>query len=445
MIQIRHKLGVYRKRFFNIIATIIEPHSSISDPEDHHRSRLLNSLLVIYTPIAIFIVIFRQLIFPEDTGTTHVITLVGLIVVGIIYAFGRMGHYRTSLCVTVLLGYGVIYFNAVNSSPPHFEIAYLIFLPLLGIVVFSMTQALLNYVVAFSLLVIFLVTAGDMEQQVAIDLFIFMILTLGFILLANYQRSRLDENRRELAIEKERTTVVKQLIDNVSHDFKTPLSIIHTNLYLMRHVDTPQKREQGFASIEQQAFRLESMIQDLLMISKLDYDTLPDYTDVNLEQLINDVIHQLSPVATMKQITLESHIDTNIRHISGYYDELDRMMVNLIENALNYTPEKGNVIINVSSCDSGCLQLDISDTGIGISDDDMQHIFERFYRADKARANHTGGTGLGLAIVKRIVERHHGTISVKSELGVGTTFSITLPVFQTSGSAESIAPDQRLR
>lgn len=427
----QNKLQVYKKRISQLIVTIINPHPSISDPEDRHRSRLLNSLLVIYTPIAIFIVIFRQLIFPEDTGTTNVITLIGLIVVGIIYAFGRMGHYRTSLCVTVFLGYGVIYFNAINSSPPHFEIAYLIFLPLLGIVVFSMTEALLNYVVAFALLVVFLATTGDMEQQVAIDLFIFMILTLGFILLANYQRAQLDTNRRELAIEKERTTVVKQLIDNVSHDFKTPLSIIHTNVYLMRHVDTPQKREQGFASIEQQALRLESMIQDLLMISKLDYDIMPEFADINLEELVNTVVEQLSSVASVKQITLAYHIDPNVQYISGYYDELDRMIMNLLENALNYTLENGNVIINVSSVDSRCLQLDISDTGIGISDDDMQHIFERFYRADKARSNHTGGTGLGLAIVKRIVERHHGTISVSSELGVGTTFSIMLPISQT--------------
>lgn len=415
----------------SFIRKIIKPHANISDPEDRYRSRLLNSLLVIYTPLAIFIIIFRLIVLPDTSTSTTLITLAGLGVVVIIYVVGRIGYYRASVYVTIALGYSVIYANALNSTAPHFEIAYLIFLPLLGIVMFSMREALFNYVVAMSLLFIFLSTIGDIEKEIAVDLFVFMLLTQGFIFFANYQRNRLDINRRELAIEKERAQLVKQLIDNISHDFKTPLSIIQTSLYLMERVDTPEKRKQGLAKIEKQTYRLESMIQDMLMISKLDHETLPKFSDVNLWQLISSVEKDLSSIAVSKQITIVKNLDTDIHHISGFYDELERLLFNLLVNAINYTSCDGTVNINLLLVDKDCLQLDVVDTGIGISQDDINHIFERFYRADQARSNHTGGTGLGLAIVKRIVERHNGTIHVDSKLGVGTTFSISLPISHT--------------
>lgn len=415
------------QKLWIFVQKLIEPHPNINDPEDRYRSRLLNTLMVLYIPMAALVIIFRIFVLPGDITSTIVIVLCGIPVVGIIYGVGRMGRYRMSIYAAVILGYGIIYFNAVNSSPPHFEIAYLIVLPLLGIVLFSLQEAFINNIIAILLLLLFIVTTNDMEQGVAVDLFVFIMLTEGFIFFANYQRNRLDENRRALAVEREQSKLTKQLIDNVSHDFKTPLSIIQTSIYLIRKVDTPEKREQGLNRIEQQAFRLESMIQDLLTMSSLDQTHLPDFSTIDLEQLITTAQLQLSSLADAKQITLEQCIHTDKPVVYGYLDELTRMTLNLIENAITYTPEGGQIRITLSAVDSDNICLEIADTGIGIEDKDLAHIFDRFYRADKARSTRTGGSGLGLAIVRRIVERHRGAITVKSKVNVGTTVSVVLP------------------
>jgi two-component system, OmpR family, phosphate regulon sensor histidine kinase PhoR len=174
------------------------------------------------------------------------------------------------------------------------------------------------------------------------------------------------------------------------------------------------------------------MIQDLLTVSKFDQAVKLKFEDVDLWELVGTVQQQLSSLATAKRIIIEQCIDTDNCQIAGILDELERMMLNLIGNAIHYTPEGGTITIRLISPREGYLCLEVADTGIGISEDDMAHIFERFYRVDKARSTHTGGTGLGLPIVKQIVERHHGDIRIDSQVGVGTTFSILLPVSSDS-------------
>lgn len=423
---------VFKTNFIYFIKKVIEPHANITDPEDRYRSRMLNSLLVIFLPIALVLITFRWFVLPDDVTTTVIISTLGVLVVFAIFIVGRTGHYRASVYVTVILGYGIIYLNGVNSTPPHFEIAYLIFLPLLGIVLFTMREAFINYLIAISLMVLFLSTIGDIDRGTALDLMIFMLLTQGLIFFANYQRSRLDRNRQELAIEKDRSELIKQLIDNVSHDFKTPLSVIHTSLYLARRATTLEKREKSLIQIEKQAQRIESMIQDLLMMSKLSQGVPSLLKEVDLEQLIISVVKQRSPHADLKHICIEPHIDVENPRLMGVWDELERMILNLVDNAISYTPEDGTVTIRLTSLQVGCLSLQIIDTGIGISDEDLPYIFERFYRADKARSSQTGGTGLGLSIVKQIIERHQGSISINSIVGSGSTFCVVLPMLQQS-------------
>jgi len=422
----------FANNFITAIQKVIEPHASITDPEDRYRSRMLNSLLVLFLPIALSVVVFRWLVLPHDVTSTIIISSLGILVVFIIFIVGRTGHYRASVYVTVILGYGIIYLNAVNSQIPHFEIAYLIFIPMLGVVLFSMREALVNYVIAISLMIVFLSTIGDIDRGIAIDLLVFIVLTQGIIFFANYQRSRLDRNRHELVIEKKRTELIKQLIDNVSHDFKTPISVIHTSLYLARRAPTSEKREKSLLQIENQAQRIESMIQDLLTISQLDRDIKPLLQEVNLWELVISSLQQLSPLAELKHMTIEKHNDMDNPLLMGVWDELERMILNLVSNAINYTPEGGTVTIRVSSPCDGYLTLQVVDTGIGISDEDLPHIFERFYRADKARSTQTGGTGLGLSIVKQIVERHQGSISLDTKLGSGSTFCVLLPLVQNN-------------
>ena len=430
MISVSDKFRIFKNNLIDLILKVIEPHASITDPEDRYRSRLLNSLLVIFLPIALLIIAFRLFVLPDDVTTTIIVATLGVLVVFVIFIVGRTGHYRASVYVTVVLGYSIIYLNAVNSDPPHFEIAYLIFLPMLGIVLFTMREALINYLIAVTLMVIFLSTIGDIDKGIAIDLLVFIALAQGLIFFANYQRNRLEFNRQDLAVEKKRTELIKQLIDNVSHDFKTPVSIIYTSLYLARHAKTPEKREKSLTQIEDQAAHIESMIQDLIMISKLDREMKCLVEKVDLGELIPAIIKRLSSLAVSKQIIIDQHIEFDNPCVLGAWDELEHMILNLISNAISYTPNNGTITIIVSSPHNSYLSLQVTDTGIGISEDDLPHIFERFYRADKARSNQTGGTGLGLSIVKQIVVRHQGSISIDSIEGQGSTFCVSLPVFQ---------------
>ena len=428
MSNIQQALSACGKAILDCVQNFIEPYLSIVHPEARYRSRLLNSLLIIYLPLAVGVIIFRAMITPDDISTTIVITSAGIAVVFLIYLLGRVGYYRLSIYVTVIAGFGIIYLNALNSAPPHIEIVYLIFLPLLGIVIFSLREVILLYVVAMGLLVVFLTSMSDVDSEIARDLFTFLLLAQGFVIFASYHRERLDTHRHDLILERERNEMVGELVSNISHDLKTPLTVMRTSLYLLGRIKTEDRLEQELETLNRQTDRLHHLIDDMLTISKLQYEVVPEFTRFDFSQLVQDVIQQLSAVASTKQIQIVSELPKGCCNISGVWEDLQRMVVNLMENALNYTPEGGIVSVQLHPLQNNTLHLQIQDTGIGMSEEELSHIFERFYRADSARSSHTGGTGLGMSIVKRVVERHHGDIQVKSQVGQGTTFNITLPV-----------------
>ncbi len=431
MSKIKSALATCGKAIFDCVQNFIEPHPAIVHPEDRYRSRLLNSLLVIYLPLAVVVILFRVMITPEEITTTVVITCVGIAVVFLIYLIGRVGYYRLSVYVTISLGFGVIYLNALNSSPPHIEIIYLIFLPLIGIVIFSLREVLIVYLIAMILLVIFLTSMEDVGSEIAKDLFVFLLLAQGFVIFASYHRERLETHRRDLILERERNEMVGELVSNISHDLKTPLTVIRNSIYLLGRIKTQERLEQELTKLNHQTERLQHLIDDMLTVSQLEHEVAPQFTPFDFSQLVQDVIQQLSVLAQTKKIRITTELAQGSHRILGVWDDLERMVVNLMENALNYTPEGGIVSVLVQPAGNNAIHLQIQDTGIGMSDEELSHIFERFYRADTARSSHTGGTGLGLAIVKRVVERHHGDIQVKSEIGQGTTFCITLPVSHT--------------
>ena len=121
-------------------------------------------------------------------------------------------------------------------------------------------------------------------------------------------------------------------------------------------------------------------------------------------------------------------METDTRHLVGVWEELERMVYSIVANALNFTPEHGTITIRLSSTEDSYLSMQVIDTGIGMAEDDLLHIFEHFYRADKARSTHTGGSGLGLSIAKQVIERHQGCVKVDSKLGQGTTICVSLPM-----------------
>jgi signal transduction histidine kinase len=237
---------------------------------------------------------------------------------------------------------------------------------------------------------------------------------------------------------REQERVRQEFISNASHELKTPTMAIGSVVEALQAgaAEDPKLRVQFLGSLERLVDRQTNLIQDLLDISKLDSGSETNWqSEVNISQVISDAVDQIRPQADKKelaittQITLESGGQDLV--LVGNTSQLQRALLNILTNAVKYTPASGFINISVRSLGGERLEIRIQDSGGGIDPADLPRIFERFYRADKARTRESGnpgGTGLGLAIVREIVARHHGTVEVESVVGKGSTFVIILPL-----------------
>jgi len=223
----------------------------------------------------------------------------------------------------------------------------------------------------------------------------------------------------------------QEFIANASHELKTPTMAIGAVVEALQAgaANDPELRGQFLSSLERLVERQSSLIRDLLDISRLDGGLDRRWEDdVNLMQVIADAVEQIRPQAEKKQVSLANDTDTDGLVIPGNGIQLQRALVNLLTNAVNYTPADGNVLVCTRVTDADHVEVLIRDSGPGIDPTDLPHIFDRFYRGDKARTRVGGGTGLGLAITREIVARHHGSVEVDSAVGKGSTFTVRLPV-----------------
>ncbi|HWE92771.1 MAG TPA: ATP-binding protein [Tepidisphaeraceae bacterium] len=213
---------------------------------------------------------------------------------------------------------------------------------------------------------------------------------------------------------------------DASHELRTPLAVIysHAELALSRERPAAEYR-QTIETCLRAAGRMRSLVESLLLLARADSGRLElDARPLDLGNAAEDCVNMLSPLAAEKGITLDASVAP--AKVTGDASRIGQVATNLIANAIRYNREGGTVKV-VTATDGPHAMLVVSDTGVGISAEDMPHVFERFFRADKARSRAAGGSGLGLAICKSIVEAHGGDISFTSELGKGTTFTVRLP------------------
>jgi signal transduction histidine kinase len=224
----------------------------------------------------------------------------------------------------------------------------------------------------------------------------------------------------------------RRFVADVSHEMRTPLTTIRGNLSLMRRIGYD---EEAVAAIDSEAQRMTRLVEDLLMLAKADAGRITlDKIIVELDTLVLEVYNQ---AIILSDGTVAVHLgQIDQARVLGDTDRLKQLLLNLVTNALKYTPAGGSVTLSLS-LDGDWVRVDVADTGIGIPASDLPHIFDRFYRVDKARARAMGGTGLGLSIARWIAEAHGGKLSVVSEVGKGSTFSITLPLVTDSTVRES--------
>lgn len=222
----------------------------------------------------------------------------------------------------------------------------------------------------------------------------------------------------------------RQFVSDASHELKTPLASIKllSDSILQNEMDIETIRE-FVADIGNEAERLNRMSEKLLTLSYIEREDDSDFIITMISPTIERVVRMISAIAAKKQIQI--HMDlANDSPILVHEDDLYQIIFNLAENAIKYNKEQGHLTIGLSRNEDMAI-LTIADSGVGIPEESLPHIFERFYRVDKARSRESGGSGLGLSIVRNIVLRNHGTIEVKSTVGVGTTFTVSFPVFET--------------
>ncbi|GGM26708.1 hypothetical protein GCM10011351_10590 [Paraliobacillus quinghaiensis] len=221
----------------------------------------------------------------------------------------------------------------------------------------------------------------------------------------------------------------KDFVANVSHELKTPITSIKgfAETLIEENMDDKNIRSKFLDIIYKESERIQALVDDLLELSRLEKEEMHlRFEQINITNLSQEISTIIQQQAYKKEIKFVANIQNDIL-INGDPYRLKQVFINLLNNAINYTPQGGKVFLEVKLL-SDYLQIVVQDSGIGIPEDDMNRIFERFYRVDKARSRNTGGTGLGLAIVKHIVEAHKGYIQVKSEVEKGSTFYVYLPM-----------------
>lgn len=240
-------------------------------------------------------------------------------------------------------------------------------------------------------------------------------------------RKKLEEQTLQLAAERQRVAVLHHVIGDISHDFRTPLTLINTSTELIRKHTDPQKREIHLQRIEGQTTRIMTLLNELVEIADLETNNFAcDCHPVDMLSLLTDLMQAFVPLAEAKQLKLLFQPAVANVVVTGDARLLQRAVANLLENAVRHTP-KGQITMTLE-CRAGELVIAVKDDGPGIAAAEQERIFEHFYRADEARPMASGGAGLGLSISRKIIEAHAGTIRVQSELGHGSTFIATLPL-----------------
>jgi len=226
----------------------------------------------------------------------------------------------------------------------------------------------------------------------------------------------------------------RDFVANVSHELRTPLSIFRG--YLETLLDDPQQSPGELRRIlevmERHSDRLHALVEDVLSLARLESPaTELDVSEISLPEFLREILHDWEKRFEARQLKSQLDLPENLPLLNADEGRLQEVIYNLLDNAVKYSPSGGQISLQ-AAVNGDRVRIGVVDQGIGIPEADLPRIFERFYRADKARSRELGGTGLGLSIVKHIAQLHGGTVEAESEPGKGTTISVLLPISRSS-------------
>lgn len=219
----------------------------------------------------------------------------------------------------------------------------------------------------------------------------------------------------------------QEFISNVSHEIQSPLTSIRGFAQALQHEElTAEQRNHYLQIIEMETMRLSKLSDNLMKLTSLESELSSlDTEEYRLDQQLRSIVLTAEPQWQAKQLELELNLDKVI--LNADQEMMSQVWINLLHNAIKFTPEYGTITIELHH-DNDRIEASIRDSGIGIAEEHIPHIFERFFKVDASRNRALGGNGLGLSIVHKIVELHHGSIRVSSKLGEGTIFTVRLPL-----------------
>jgi two-component system, OmpR family, phosphate regulon sensor histidine kinase PhoR len=247
------------------------------------------------------------------------------------------------------------------------------------------------------------------------------------LLLATARAEALAEHARAEALDEER----RELIVNMSHELRTPAASIRGHAEALLEAGgeyTEEDRRRFLEILAREAARLGALTDDMLAVARNDPGgPALDLRPVPVEEVVEHAVAALEPIARRdREVTLLKAVDAGVPPALADRDRLDQVLMNLVRNAITYTPDGGMVAVRLSATGDGRVALAVEDTGVGIPERDLERIFERFYRTDGSRSRQTGGFGLGLAISRELVEAMEGTLVAESTLGQGSRFTVYL-------------------
>jgi PAS domain S-box-containing protein len=252
------------------------------------------------------------------------------------------------------------------------------------------------------------------------------------------RRKQAEEKQREMAaaVEQERAHMLRRFLSDASHDLATPLAVLNTSLYLLRKVTDPEQQTRHIDQLGKQIDRIRLILADMFTLMHLDMADQEFACSVQpLNTLVEEVVQLQQPSAANRQLRLTLMLDGQNLTVCADREALSSAMQHVLTNALNFTLEGGCISVRTYSRDQAAF-VEVSDTGVGISAENLPRIFDRFYRVDQARGSTNGGSGLGLTIVRKILQAHHGDVEVESVPGKGSTFRLWLPL---SASASAVS------
>ncbi|MEO1286691.1 MAG: HAMP domain-containing sensor histidine kinase, partial [Chloroflexota bacterium] len=271
-------------------------------------------------------------------------------------------------------------------------------------------------------------------MQVGASDYVVKDVSMGYIeLLPRVMHQVLDQRRLEieherarqlLETEKLKTELIRDFIEKASHEFRTPISVIQTACYMIGRIDDPQKRQYYLNRIQDKSEGITKLVDNLVLLMKLDARYDLTLQSIYLRDIIDATVETLSQSYQDKYINIVVDNQTPKTKVVGDIDLLRRAIREVLDNACRYSYDESTVNMTVTG-DAHTVSIVVEDNGIGIAEENLPKIFDRFYRVDEAHS--TQGFGLGLSIASRIVDLTHGDITVQSEFGMGTTVTLELP------------------